>query len=108
MEKLPKRARKISTAEALGLDPRNPSDRFYIRYESLLLDLRKIMRKRGISGNQLAKLMGVSRQAIYDRFAGKNTTLEWISRVSEILGLQLKVKIVQPTHSYEEDRRKVA
>ncbi len=91
-----KRTHKISTAEALGLDPRDPSDRFYLRYENLLLDLRKIMRKRGISGDQLAKLMGVSRQEVYDRFSGKGTTLEWICWVSEALGLQFKVKIVKP------------
>ena len=108
MERLSKRARKITTAEALGLDPQNATDRNYLRYEGLLLDLRKIMRKRGITGNQLAKLMGVTRQAIYDRFSGRNTTLEWICRVAETLGLQLKIKIVEPTQSYEENGRRVA
>ena len=97
MEKLPKRTRKISTAKALGLDFKDPSDRNYLRYENLLLGLRKIMRRRGVNGNKLAKMMGVSRQAIYDRFAGRNTTLEWVSRVAEVLGISLKVSFIDPS-----------
>lgn len=91
MEKLPKNPKKISTADLLGLDLKNPSDRNYLRYERLLLELHKIMLRRGISGNQLAKRMGVSRQAIYDRFAGHNTTLEWIVRAAEALGVSMQV-----------------
>lgn len=109
MERLPKRAHKISTAKALGLDLRNPADKNYLRYENLLLELRKIMRRRGVSGNKLAKMMGVTRQAVYDRFAGRNTTLEWIARVAETLGVRLKVIFVEPAASrHTADMRKVA
>ena len=100
MERLPKRTRKISTAKALGLDTKDPSDKNYLRYESLLLGLRKIMRRRGVSGNKLAKMMGISRQAIYDRFAGRNTTLEWISRVAEVL---IEICNISPLYLHKRD-----
>ena len=109
MERLPKRTRKISTAKALGLDTKDPSDKNYLRYENLLLGLRKIMRRRGVSGNKLAKMMGISRQAIYDRFAGRNTTLEWISRVAEVLGISLKVSFIESSpRRHAAEIRKVA
>lgn len=95
MEKLSQRVRKISTAKVLGLDPKDPADGNFLRYEKLLLDLRKIMRRRGVSGNKLAKMMGVSRQAVYDRFAGRNTTLEWIARAAEALGVGLEIGFVE-------------
>ena len=55
------------------------------------------MMKRGVSGNRLAQLMGVSRQAIYDRFSGKNTSLEWIIKVAELLGMKVLIQI-KPSH----------
>lgn len=107
MERVSQR-KKISTAKALGLDLEKAEDRAFLRYEKLLLGLRTEMRRQGMSGNQLAKRMGVTRQAIYDRFAGKNTSLEWISRVSECLGMQLKITLVRETAQGRSPHRRAA
>lgn len=108
MERLPKRTRKISTAEALGLDRQDSSDRAFLRYERLLLSLRKIMRRQGTSVNLLAEKLGVTRQAIYDRFSGRNTSLEWIVRVAEALGVDIKVTLVEHPIKHGVEMRQVA
>jgi len=81
----------VPVKDLLGLDARCSDDKDYLLLRETLLDLRKIMIKKNISKSELARRLGVSRQAVYEKFTGKNTTLEWIQKVSASLGVRVKI-----------------
>jgi len=94
MEKLFKGKRKITVAEFLGLDLNDPEDKNWLQFRELLGGLLHIMVQKGISQNELARRMGISRQAVYEKFSGKNTSMEWIQRACRALGVEVRIAFV--------------
>lgn len=94
MENLFKNRKKISVAELLGLDLSDPDDRNWLEFRHLLGGLFKVMVEKGISKNELARRMRISRQAVYEKFSGKNTSMEWIQRACKALGVEIRVAYV--------------
>lgn len=94
MERLLKNKRKITVSEFLGLDEKDPEDQNFLRFQYYLGDLLRIMIKKGITQSQLAKRMGISRQAIADKFSGRNTSIAWIDRACKALGLEIKIQFL--------------
>lgn len=95
MEKIFKGRRKITVSKLLGLDTRNPDDRNWLQFRDLLLGLLKVMVEKGISKNELARRMKISRQAVYEKFSGKNTSMEWIQRACKALEVEIRVAYVE-------------
>lgn len=94
MEKIFKRKRKISVADALGLDLNDPDDRNWLQFRDLLTGLLDVMIQKGISKNELAHRMKISRQAVYEKFSGKNTSMEWIHRACKAVGVEIRITYV--------------
>lgn len=95
MEKIFKGKRKISVSEFLGLDPKDPDDCNFLLFKDLLVGLNQIMLEKEISVNELARRMKISRQAVYEKFSGKNTSMEWIQRACQALGVDIQVTFVE-------------
>lgn len=95
MEKLFKNKRRIDVSDFLGLDRRDPEDRNFMWFQHHLGGLLRAMLKKGVSQNQLAKRMGISRQAVSDKFSGKNTSIEWIERACQALGLEMRISFIE-------------
>lgn len=91
MEKFLKRVRRVSVTEALGLDLNNLEDRNWLQFRDLLIGLLRTMAEKGISKNELARRMKISRQAVYEKFSGKNTSMDWIQRACNALGIEIRV-----------------
>lgn len=85
---------KIGASKLLGLDTRVLADRNFLSFNNLLVGLREIMVEKGISMNELARRMKISRQAVYEKFSGKNTSMEWIRRACLALGVEIHLKYV--------------
>jgi DNA-binding Xre family transcriptional regulator len=94
MEKIFKNKSRISVSEFLGLDENDPDDQNFLRFQHHLGGLLRVMIKKRISQAQLAKRMGISRQAVSDKFSGKNTSIEWIERACDALGVELRMTFV--------------
>jgi DNA-binding Xre family transcriptional regulator len=94
MGKILKGSRKIPVAEALGLNLNDPDDRNWLQFRDLLVGLLRVMIEKGISKNELARRMKISRQAVYEKFSGKNTSMEWIQRACEALRVEIRVSYV--------------
>ncbi|MDO8518664.1 MAG: helix-turn-helix transcriptional regulator [Deltaproteobacteria bacterium] len=94
METIFKGARKISVAEALGLDPNDPDDRNWLQFRHLLAGLTRVMAEKGVSMKELARRMKISRQAVYEKFSGKNTSMAWIQRACDALGVEIQITYV--------------
>ena len=94
MEKLFKNKRKISVSELLGLDENDPDDLNYLRFQDLLVGLLGVMIRKRITRSQLAKRMGISRQAVAEKFSGKNTSMEWIQRACKALGVEIRITYI--------------
>ena len=88
------RTRKISVSKLLGLNSRDESDQRFISFKDLLVGLREVMVEKGISMNELARRMKISRQAVYEKFSGKNTSMEWIQRACLALGVGIQLRYV--------------
>lgn len=94
MEKLFKNKKRISVSDFLGLDEHDPDDQNFLKFQHYLGGLFGVMIKKKISQAQLAKRMGISRQAVSDKFSGKNTSIEWIQRACDALGVELRITFV--------------
>ncbi len=94
MEKIFKGKRKITVTELLGLDPNDPEDRNFLKFQDLLGGLFRVMTEKKINKNELARRMNISRQAVYEKFTGKNTSMEWIQRACDALGVELRITFI--------------
>lgn len=94
MEKIHKRKRSIPVAAALGLDANDPEDRAWVQFRDLLVGLLKVMVKKGITKNELARRMHISRQAVYEKFLGKNTSMQWIQKACKAIGVEIRIVYV--------------
>lgn len=90
IERLKKKGRVIQEEplhKVLDLDLSNPDDVLeYYKYKALF-ELNKYMDKKGISKADLARKLGVTRQAINDKFFGQSLSLDWLVKTYEVLGL---------------------
>lgn len=94
MDKISKAKKRISVTELLGLDPNNPDDQNYLAFKDFMVGLTRAMIERNISKNELARRLKVSRQAVYDKFTGRNLTMKWIQRACDAIGVELRVAFV--------------
>lgn len=91
---IPKNVKKISLIKLLEIDVNDPDDLRYLLLHDVLIGLLRAMYEKDVSKNKLAKLMKISKQAVYEKFGGKNTSLEWIQRACDAIGVQMKVTFV--------------
>jgi DNA-binding Xre family transcriptional regulator len=94
MAALPKRKKKMSVSKLLGLNDSNPADQNFLAFQDILIGIHSVMIQKGISKNELARRLKVSRQAIYDKFTGRNLTMKWILKACNALGVTIRVSIV--------------
>lgn len=94
MDNIFKGRRKISVAEALGLDLNDPDDRNWLRFRDFLVGLSTVMAEKNVSMKELARRMKISRQAVYEKFSGKNTSMAWIERACDALGVEIHITYV--------------
>jgi DNA-binding Xre family transcriptional regulator len=97
MEKVSRK--KISISKLLGLSSKDAADQKFLSFKDLLAGLHEVMVEKGISMNELARRMKISRQAVYQKFSGKNTSMEWIQRACIALGVEIKVAYLDQGHS---------
>lgn len=95
MERVFKKRKKIPLNQFLGVEKQDPLLEGYLSWRSTLDQVRRLMIKKGVTKAELARKMGVSRQAIHDRFIGKNTTFEWIERMCDALGLAVYFTVIE-------------
>lgn len=92
MAKIPKKYRTVSTSKLLGLDPiSDRDDVHFLLFKDFLVGLNQVMVEKGVSMNELAQRMNISRQAIYEKFSGKNTSMVWIQRACQALGVEAHI-----------------
>lgn len=89
-----KNVKKISLKKILDLDENDPDDQNYLIYHEVILNLEALLIRKGMKKSELARRMGISKQAVYEKFGGKNTSLEWIQRACDAIGVQMKVTFV--------------
>jgi len=94
MAKLPKKPKMISVSKLLELDPKSKTDQSFLQFQDVILGIQNIMVQENISKNELARRMGISRQAVYDKFAGRNMTMKWIERACDALGVEMRIAFV--------------
>lgn len=94
MDKLFKTKKRISIPELLGVDPNDPDVKNFIAFKDFIVGLTRAMIERHISKNELARRLKVSRQAVYDKFTGRNLTMKWIQRACNAIGVELHVAFV--------------
>lgn len=92
---------RITPAEALGLNPDDPEDQAFLAFKDFIVGLEVFMIQHHISKNELARKMKISRQAVYDKFRGRNLTRDWITRACNAVGVTLQIRFV-PTKSHPE------
>lgn len=95
MAKFFKGKRTISLSELLGLDSNDPEDRNFLLFKDLLVGLNRVMVEKSVSMSELARRMKISRQAVYEKFSGKNTSMEWIQRACTALGVNIHVTFTE-------------
>ena len=76
----------------LEFNPKKPEDVVAFHKHKLLLQLGEYMLKNNITKAALAKDMGISRQAVTNKFLGETLTLDWIVRAFAVLGVGLEMK----------------
>lgn len=81
--------KKISLDKFLGFDKRNPEDAVQFHKYKLLYQLNEFMLKHDITKVELAKRLGISRQAVTNKFLGETLSLDWIVRAFAALGVGL-------------------
>lgn len=86
--------RKITVDTLLGLDPDDVRVKNWLAFRDLIVGLQKAMIEKKISKNELARRLGVSRQAIYDKFSGRNVSMKWIQKACDALGVTIRFAIV--------------
>lgn len=94
MGKVQKRNQKIKIIDLLGLDSNDLDDQSFLAFYDLLAGLQATLIRKGISKNELAGRLKVSRQAIYDKFSGRNVTLGWIQKACDAIGVLIRVAII--------------
>jgi DNA-binding Xre family transcriptional regulator len=52
------------------------------------------MVEKGIRMNELDRRMKISRQAVHEKFSGKNTSIKWIQRACLALGVEIRVAYI--------------
>ncbi|QQR80855.1 MAG: helix-turn-helix transcriptional regulator [Deltaproteobacteria bacterium] len=95
MERILKKRKKIPLNQLLGVEEGDKLLEGYLSWRDTLDQVRRVMIKKGVTKAELARKMGVSRQAIHDRFIGKNTTFEWIERMCDALGLVVRFTVME-------------
>lgn len=96
MGKFLKKAKKtISVADALGLDPSDKEDQAYLQFHEFITGLEVVMVRNNISKGELARRLKVSRQAVYDKFSGRNLTMNWIKRACDAVHVNLQIRFVE-------------
>lgn len=91
--------KKISIEELFELDLNNPDDMLIFITERLLDELHRIMMAKGITRSDLAKKMGVSKQAISKSLTRKNVSIPWIIKAILVLGGMLDMNLFLPNQS---------
>lgn len=100
MGKTPKRlaaqkrlkAKKIALDEFLEFDSRKPEDAVAFHKHKLLYQLNEFMLKHDVSKAELAKRLGISRQAVTNKFLGETLSLDWIVRAFAALGVGIEMR----------------
>lgn len=91
--------KKMPLEEFFDLDLNNPDDMLFYITEQLLSDLHNLMIANNINYTELAKRMGVTRQAISKNLTRKNVTIPWIMRAILILGGMIDMNLFLPNQS---------
>lgn len=101
MAKVSKKHRTISIAKLLGLEPTSDrEDVNFLLFKDFLVGLNQVMMEKGVGMTELARRMNISRQAVYEKFSGKNTSMVWIQRACQALGVE--------AHIFFTEKRKAA
>lgn len=98
--------RTITISELLGLDENDKDDRNYLLFFDTLVALDGAMIKKDISKNELARRLGVSRQAIYDKFSGRNVTMGWVKKACDAIGVELRFLIIDKEKARKKKKSK--
>lgn len=80
-------------AEFLDFDLSNPDEAAQYQKYQLLQLLHEQMIKKDISKSELARRMGVTRQAVTNKFLGEALSLDWLMRAFSALGLVVDFKV---------------
>lgn len=91
--------KKMPLEEFFDLDLNDPDDMLFYITERLLSDLHSLMVAKNINYSELAKNMGVTRQAISKNLTRKNVTIPWIIRAILILGGMIDMNLFLPNQS---------
>ena len=77
------------------MDDRDLADQAFLAFQDFIVGLEVIMVKKEISKNELARRMKISRQAVYDKFAGRNLTMDWIKRACTAVHVDLQIRFTE-------------
>ena len=86
----------VSLQDFLEIDPNNPEELIAFQKHKLLFQLHEYILKHKITKAELAKRLGITRQAVTNKFLGEALTMDWIIRAFSVLGIGLEVKM--PAH----------
>lgn len=95
MGRILKKTKRIKVSDLLGLDPKDKDDQAFLALKDFIIGLEAVMVKKQISKNELARRMKISRQAVYDKFAGRNLTMDWIMRACNALQVDLQIRFIE-------------
>lgn len=87
---------EIPLHEFLGYDLKNPSD--FLDYQKFCLKhkLHTHMLKKHISKAELARRLGVSRQAVANKFYHETPSFDWLAKAFMACHLRLDFKVTKP------------
>ncbi|MBF0107371.1 MAG: helix-turn-helix domain-containing protein [Deltaproteobacteria bacterium] len=81
-----------SLEDFLEFDLENPEDIVEFHKHKLLYQLNEYMLKNKISKSDLAKKLGITRQAVTNKFLGETLSLDWLVRAFAALGVGIEMK----------------
>lgn len=85
----------MSLYEAWNLDPNDSVDRAYVEFDDIMTAFHVSMLQKKISMSELARRLKISRQAVYDKFTGRNLTIGWIKKACKAIGVTLIFKFIE-------------
>ncbi|MBF0107216.1 MAG: hypothetical protein HQM16_18040 [Deltaproteobacteria bacterium] len=81
-----------SLAEFLEFDLQDPKDIVEFHKHRLLYQLNEYMLKNKIAKSDLANKLGITRQAVTNKFLGEALSLDWLVRAFAALGVGFEMK----------------
>lgn len=92
MEKISKSTKGLKKLMDVENDSLNDST--FLLIEDILVGLLRVMVRKKVSKAELAKRMGISRQAVSEKFGGLNTSIVWIHKACDALDVKMNVSFV--------------